>query len=111
MANAGDENGVVLLVELIERKIARCTVRNHQFAESVVDSTAKMGMLLQRLDRTSYAGDRNARAVWCLLQQEIDNTGQVIKGCAAIDYLRHWTGLGRCAGLPATRASRYLCTS
>ena len=106
MANAGDENGVVRLVELIERKVASCAVGNDQLAEPVVDSTAKMGMLVQRLDRTPYAGDRNTRAVRCVFEQEVDNAGQVLKGGAAVDYLRYWTGLGRRAGLPATRASR-----
>ena len=93
-------------IETIEGEISRCSLRNDEFADVIVDSPSDERMRFENADGAADAVERLGSDLGRSLQQELDNTLKVGECLVGVNYLRHGAGLGRVALRPATLASK-----
>ena len=98
-------------VESVQRKISGVAARNDEFAQFALHSAADERVIDKDLDRSAHALENVCSRLGCLLQQELAQALKIGERLGRIDYLRHFTGVGRFACSPRTLAATYACTS
>ena len=109
VAEGEDPNLLAQRHEAVQCHEPRCTERNHQFADIVVDTLTDQRMFGEQRDSRRYRAHGPSRRGRVLVPDEVEGLFEVIEGAAPIDYRRH--GFGRAARGVFTSRCIQACTS
>jgi len=109
--NAQHSNDFPNRVEAVQGEVARGAAQNHQLAQLSLHAAADERVVGKDLDRIGHTRQNGRSRLRGLLKQEFGQPLQISERFVGVDYLRHFTGLGRFARLPRTLAETYACTS
>lgn len=92
-------------VEAVQGDVAGGAAQNHQLAQLALHAAADERMVGEDFDRSGHAPHGGWGRLGGLLQQKIGQPLEIGERLGGVDYLRHFTGLGRFARLPRTLAA------
>lgn len=95
----------------VERHVARAASRYDELSQTLLGGPAYERMAFEQAKRLHYELNGFARCRRIMLDEKVGQSLQVAPNALLNDYLRQRLSRGRRAGLPATRARRYLRTS
>lgn len=94
----------------VEREEAIFTFRDDELAKLIIDDPADQRMTRENRNRFANGAHTCSRTGW-VVGVEVQDAFEILERMRHEDYLRHFFGLGRRAGVPLMRAVRYSNTS